>query len=44
MHDIELLTARGDLAIICIYIADDVRESSPRPAELVITFFHHLVL
>ena len=44
MHDIQLLTARGDLAIICVYPAAEVRESSSRPAELVISLFYHLVL
>ena len=44
MHDIQLLTARGDLAIICVYPTDEVRESSSRPAELVISLFYHLVL
>ena len=33
-----------DLPIICVYPADDVRESSSRLAELVISFFHNLAL
>ena len=44
MHDIEQFTAIADLSIICVYPADDVRESSSRLAELVISFFHNLAL
>ena len=44
MHDIELFTAWVGLSIICVCPADDVRGSSSRPAELVISFFHHLEL
>ena len=44
MHDIEPFTARVSLSIICVYPADDVRKSSSRPADLVISFFHHFKL
>ena len=44
MHDIELFTALADLPIICVYPADDVRDSSSRLAELLISFFHNLAL
>ena len=42
MHDIELLTTWVGLSIICLYPADDVRESIPCPTELVISSIHHL--
>ena len=29
------------LSVICLYTADDVRESSSRPGKLVISFFHN---
>ena len=44
MHDIELFTAKADLSIMYVYPADDVKKSSSRPAELVISFLQHLVL
>ena len=40
IHDIELFTIWVALSIICEYPADDVRESSSWPTELVISFFH----
>ena len=43
MHDIELFAARADLSIMYAYPADDVKESSSRPAELVISFLQHLL-
>ena len=42
MHDIELLITWVGLLIICLYPADDVRESISCPIELVMSFFHHL--
>ena len=42
MHGIELFTIWLDLSIICIYPADNLRESISCPAELVISFCHHL--
>ena len=35
MHDIELLITWVGLSIICLYRADDVRESISCPVELV---------
>ena len=40
IHHIELFTIWVGLSIICEYPADDVRESSSWPTELVISFFH----
>ena len=42
MHETELLITWVGLSIICLYPADDVRESISCPVELVISFFHHL--
>ena len=42
MHDIELFTIWVGLSTICLYPADNVRESISSPAELVISFCHHL--
>ena len=42
MHDIELLITWVGLSIVCLYPADDVRESVSCPTELVMAFFHHL--
>ena len=42
MHDIELLITWVGLSIICLYPADDERESISCPVELVMSFFHHL--
>ena len=39
LHGIELFIARVGLSVICIYSADDVRESSSRPVELTTSFF-----
>ena len=44
IHDIELFTIWESLSIICEYLADDVRESSSWPTELVISFFHQFEL
>ena len=44
VHDIELFTTWVGLSIICLCPAVTLRESSSRPAELVISFFHHLEL
>ena len=41
MHNIELLITRVGLSIICLYPADDLRESVSCPVELVMSFFHH---
>ena len=41
MHDKELLITRIGLSIICLYPADDVRDSISCPAGLLISFFHH---
>ena len=42
MHDIELLITWVGSLIICLYPADDVRESISCSIELVMSFFHHL--
>ena len=42
MHDIELLITCVGLSIICLYPADDVRDSISCPAGLLISFFLHL--
>ena len=42
MHNIELLITWVVLSIICLYPTDDVRETISCPAELVMSFFHHL--
>ena len=44
MHDVELFTIWVGSSIICEYPADDVRESSFSPTELVISFFHQFEL
>ena len=42
MRNIELLITWVGLSVICLYPADDVRESIFCPVELVMSFFHHL--
>ena len=42
MHDIELLVTCVGLSIICLYPADDVRDSISCPTGLLISFFLHL--
>ena len=46
MHDLifstKVFITRVGLSIICLYPADDVRELISCPAELVMSFFHHL--
>ena len=41
MKEDELLTIWLGLLIICSYPADDVRVSTLRPTELVISLLHH---
>ena len=42
MHDIELFTTWISLSIICLYPADNLRDSINGPVEAVISFCHHL--
>ena len=42
MHDIKLFTVWVGLSIICLFPADNVREWISLPAELLISFYHHL--
>ena len=42
MHDIELFTTWVGLSIICEYPAEDVRDSSSWPVELVKSIFPNL--
>ena len=42
MHDTELFTKWVGLSKICVYPAEDVRESISSPGVLVISFFYQL--